>query len=144
MELELLPNSSIIVQFLLLVALLLVLRQLVFKPVLKILAKRDLAVRSLSEKASGDRQSIEEMGKTYEDTLKEKRAPILDARESILSQAHTTSMRVIEEARRDLTEELAKVKDTVGQEAAKTLEMLVARSETIAGEIVNKIVKRSV
>ena len=60
----------------------------------------------------------------------------------MLKDAHGTSMKVIEEARRELTDELAKVKEAVKSEAEKTLQALLAESDRLALEITNKITKR--
>jgi len=51
-------------------------------------------------------------------------------------------MKVIEEARRELAGELAKVKETVKKEAGKTLDALLGESDRLAVEILQKITKR--
>jgi F-type H+-transporting ATPase subunit b len=136
------PDKTILFQFCQILVLLVVLHFLVFKPFLKALTKRQQAVQSLAEKADGSKQGVEDLSNAYEETLKKKREPILQERENLLKQAHSASMQVIEEARRDLTTELARVKETVTKEAGKTFETLVARSEGLAGEIVTKIMQR--
>jgi F-type H+-transporting ATPase subunit b len=140
---ELSPDITIVYQFCQILVLLLILHFLVFKPVLKVFAKRSQTIQSLSERADDGRHAMEGLGKAYEDTLKDRKAPILEEKDHILKNAHSTSMGLIEEARRDLTGELAKVKDSVKAEADKTFDMLIARSDSLANEIVKKIVKRS-
>ena len=51
-------------------------------------------------------------------------------------------MKMIEEARQELAEELLKVKDTVKAEADRALEALKADSDRLASEVVEKIMKR--
>jgi F-type H+-transporting ATPase subunit b len=140
---EVYPDFSIIYQFCQLLVLLIVLHFLVFKPVLKAFAKRNQTMQSLTEKADDSRHTMEGLGKAYEDTLRDKKAPILEEKDHILKTAHGSSIGLIEEARRDLAVELAKVKDSVKAEADKAFEVLSGRSDALAGEIVNKIVKRS-
>jgi F-type H+-transporting ATPase subunit b len=140
---ELSPDITIVYQFCQILVLLIVLHFLVFKPVLKAFAKRSQTIQSLSEKANAGKQTMEGLGKAYEDTLKDKKAPILAEKDHILKTAHSASMGLIEEARRDLTGELTKVKDLVKVEADRTFEMLMAKSDSLASEIVKKIVKRS-
>ncbi len=132
-------NYTLFVQFLQLLILLILLDLFLFKPVLRGLTKRRTAVESLESKADGSRQDAEALAKTYEETLKEKKAPILAQREASLKEAHVASMQVIDEARRELSEELAKVKETVKREAATTLSALLGESDRLAGEIAQKI-----
>jgi F-type H+-transporting ATPase subunit b len=140
---ELSPDITIVYQFCQILVLLLILHFLVFKPVLKVFAKRSQTIQSLSERADDGRHTMEGLGKAYEDTLKDRKAPILEEKDHILKTAHSTSVGLIEEARRDLTGELTKVKDSVKAEADKTFNMLIAKSDNLANEIVKKIVKRS-
>ncbi len=136
------PNATIFVQFGQFLVLLILLHFLVFKPVLRALSKRQETIRSLAEKAQSDTQGVDNLKTAYEEGLKEKKAPILAERENVLKESHTSSMRVIEEARRDLSEELAKVKDAVKNEAAQVLESLKIESGAFVDEIVRKIVQR--
>jgi F-type H+-transporting ATPase subunit b len=140
---EVYPDKTILYQFCQLLILLGVLHFLVFKPFLRALTKRQQTVQSLTEKADGSKQTVADLSKAYEDILKEKREPVIAERENVMKQAHGASMAVIEEARRDLTAEMAKVKDIVKKEAEQTLGALVARSEGLAGEIAAKIMQRS-
>ena len=75
--------------------------------------KRRTAIDSLVGKAEDNRQEAEVLTKTYEEKLKERKLPIMEQREAALKEAHAASMKIIEEARRELAEELAKVKETV-------------------------------
>ncbi len=136
-------NYTILIQFLNFLVLLVLLNFLLFKPVLNALKKRQSTLQSMSEKAEYSKQEVDTLGKTYEESLKEKKQPIFAERESGLREAHSASMKVIEEARRELTEELAKVKGAVKAEAQKTLEALKTESNRLSSEIAQKILKRS-
>jgi F-type H+-transporting ATPase subunit b len=136
------PNATILFQFLQILALVILLNFLLFKPILKALKKRQETVRSLGDQAEGRRREAEGMGKAYDESMKGRKTPILEERDGLLKQTHAASMKVIEEARRDLTEELAKVKDGVRREAEKALQALKVESDALAGEIVKKIMKR--
>jgi F0F1-type ATP synthase membrane subunit b/b' len=135
-------DYTLLVQFAQLLILLIFLHFLVFKPFLRALGKRQEAIKSLTDQAEGSAQGVESLGKAYEEKLKEKKAPILAEREKNLKESHSFSMTVIEEARRDLADELAKVKDTVRKEVEQTMERLKGQTEAFAGEIVQKIMKR--
>ena len=137
-------NYTLFIQFFQILILLALLNFFLFKPVLNGLKKRHLAIQSLAERAEDNRKVAETLTKTYEETLKERKQPIAEQREAALKDAHASSMKVIEEARRELGEELAKVKDAVKKEAEKTLEALLGKSDLLAAEITQKITKRGV
>jgi F-type H+-transporting ATPase subunit b len=135
-------DYTLLVQFAQVLILLILLHFLVFKPVLRALSKRQDAIQSLAGKAEGSVHEVETLGRTYDESLKAKKLPILQERDTLLKENHAASMQVIEEARRDLTEELAKVKDGVKKEVDKAMENLKGQSEAFVGEIVRKIMKR--
>jgi F-type H+-transporting ATPase subunit b len=135
-------NYTLFIQFFQLLIVLILLNVFLFKPILGSLKKRRAAVESLVGKAEDNRQEAEVLTKTYEEKLKEKKLPIMDQRESALKEAHAASMKVIEEARRELAVELAKVKETVRSEAGKTLDALLGESDRLAAEISQKIMER--
>ena len=135
-------NYTLFIQFFQFLILLILLNLLLFKPILGSLARRRTAIDSLVGKGEDNRQEAEALAKTYEEGLKERKLPIMEQREASLKEAHVASMKVIEEARRDLAGELAKVKETVKEEAGKTLDALLGESDRLAVEIAQKITKR--
>jgi F-type H+-transporting ATPase subunit b len=136
------PDWTIFAQFGQLLLLLFLLHFLVFKPVLSLLKRREETIHSLTQKGEDTAQDAENMAKAYEEGLKERKIPILAERDNTLRESHAASMKVIEEARKDLATELAKVKDGVKQEVAKTVETLRGQSDTLVDEIVRKIMSR--
>jgi F-type H+-transporting ATPase subunit b len=136
-------DYTLLIQFGQFLLLLILLHFLVFKPVLSALRKREDTIRSLAEKGEGTAQNAESMGRAYEEGLKERKMPILTERDNVLKESHAASMKVVEEARRDLAEELAKVKDGVKKEVETSMETLMGQSGALAGEIVQKIMGRS-
>ncbi len=135
-------DKTIFFQFLNVLILVFFLNFMLFKPVVKALRKRQDTIRSLGVKADENRTEAEGFEKRYEETRKEKEMPIVEQRDSLLKEAHSASMKVIEEARTELVGELAKVKDAVKQEAAKTLDALKNESDRLSGEIAQKILRR--
>jgi len=137
------PDFTIFIQFLQFLILLILFNFLLFKPILKALKKRQGTIDSLSTRAEANRHEAEGLGKTYEEQLRAKKLPLIEERNELLKQATSASMKMIEEARQELAEELVKVKDTVGAEADRALEALRADSDRLASEVVEKIMKRS-
>jgi F-type H+-transporting ATPase subunit b len=135
-------DYTLLVQFAQVLILLILLHFLAFKPVLRALSKRQDTIQSLAGRAEGGAHEVETLGRTYDEGLKAKKLPILQQRDTLLKENHEASMKVIEEARRDLTEELAKVKDGVKNEVGKAMENLKGQSDVFVAEIVQKIMKR--
>ncbi len=135
-------DKTLIFQFLNVLIMVFFLNFMLFKPVVKALRKRQDTIRNLGLKAEENRTEAEGFEKRYEETRKEKETPIVEQRDSLLKDAHSASMKVIEEARTELAGELAKVKDAVKQEAAKTFDALKNESDRLSGEIAQKILQR--
>jgi F-type H+-transporting ATPase subunit b len=135
-------NYTILIQFFQFLLLLLLLNFLLFRPILGGLRKRRTTIESLAEKGEKSRQEALGLSRTYEESLKEKKLPLAAKREAMLKEAHAASMKVVEEARQELTQDLAKVKERVAGEAGKALEALLGESDRLAEEIAQKITKR--
>ncbi len=75
-------NHTIIIQFLNFLVLLFLLNFLLFKPILNALKKRQTVIKSLADKAEGNKQEAESLGKTYDESIKEKRKPIMKGAKS--------------------------------------------------------------
>ncbi len=135
-------NYTILVQFANLIILLILLNFLLFKPVLKALAKRRAYMQSLSEKVEEENRQAAEIERSYEDRAREHRRPILDQREATVKEAQAASMKVIEEARRDLTSELDKMKERVKAESDAALQRLSGEADRLSQEVVARILKR--
>ncbi len=135
-------DYTLFVQFAQLLIVLILLHFLVFKPFLRSLGKRQETIASLAKEARGSSEGVETLTKAYDERLKERKAPILADREHALRDTHKSSMDLVEKARADLADELAKVKGRVASEVADTTARLKAESDAFAGRIIEKIMKR--
>jgi F-type H+-transporting ATPase subunit b len=135
-------NYTILVQFANLLILLILLNFFLFKPVLRVLAKRRAFMQSLSEKVLEENLDAADIEKRYEDRARERRRPILEQRESTVKGAHAASIKIIEEARRELTSELDKVKERVKAESDAAIQILAGESDRLSQEVVERILKR--
>jgi F-type H+-transporting ATPase subunit b len=136
------PDYTIFIQFFQLLILLVLLNVFLFRPILGHLARRRSAIRGLAQEAEGKKGEAESLGRTYEEDLEEKKFPILAEKEAALKGAHAASMKVIEEARKDLAEELTRMREAVKTEGRKTLDALIGESDRLAAEIADKITAR--
>lgn len=135
-------DYTIFVQFGNFIVLLILLNFFLFRPILGTLKKRKNALSALTARVDQLRGEAVALGKTYDESAKEKRRPILEQRESALKEAHASSMKIIEEARNQLTVELEQIKGTVRKEADEALKSLTAKTGQLAAEVVAKVMKR--
>jgi F-type H+-transporting ATPase subunit b len=135
-------NYTILIQFANFLILLILLNFFLFKPVLKALNRRKAYMESLSEKVQEENREATQTEKDYEETAKERKRPILDQREVTVREAQAASMKVIEEARRDLTSELDKMKERVKAESNAALQTLSGESDRLSQEVVARILRR--
>jgi F-type H+-transporting ATPase subunit b len=136
-------NYTLLIQFLNFLILLILLNFLLFKPVLKAINKRKKTIGSLFEKVQGIKEEADKLEKLYDEGARGKRRPILEGKDASLSDAHSTSMHIIEKARAELTEELSKVKGEVNRESRKVFDTLKMEVERLSTEVAQKILKRS-
>jgi F-type H+-transporting ATPase subunit b len=135
-------DYTIFIQFGNFILLLILLNFFLFRPVLGSLKKRKNALSALTARVEQLRGEAVALGKTYDEGAKEKRRPILESRESALKEAHANSMKIIEEARNKLTDELEQIKGTVRKEADEALKSLTEKTDRLAAEVVAKVMKR--
>ncbi len=136
-------DYTLLIQFLNILVLLILLNMFLFKPVLRAINKRETTIGSLFGKVEGVRQEAEKLEKSYEDVMKEKKKPILEHRDATLSEAHSASTGIIEQARKELSDELARVKSEIEGESRKVFDILKGNVEKLGTEAAEKILKRS-
>lgn len=137
-------NRTILYQFANFLILLILLQIFLFRPILDSLKKRKSALEALSSRVEQLRGDAATLGRTYDESAKEKKRPILEQRESALKEAHASSIKIIEEARQRLSAELDQIKDTVRSETDQALKALSEKTGQLAAEVVAKVMKRGV
>jgi len=106
------------------------------------LKKRQDVIQSLWQRVQFVKDEADGLGRAYDDGSKERRRPVLEQKDSVLKEANAASMKVIEEARAELTGELAKIRVSVRQEADRTLASLKGEVDRLSMEIVKKVLRR--
>ena len=137
-------DRTILYQFANFLILLILLQIFLFRPILDSLKKRKSALDALSSRVEQLRGDAAALGRTYDESTKEKKRPILEQRESALKEAHASSIKIIEEARQRLSAELDQIKDTVRSETDQALKALTEKTGQLAAEVVAKVMKRGV
>ncbi len=136
-------NYTLIIQFLNFLILLVLLNFLLFKPVIKILGKREGTINSLTEGVQSAGDGAKNLEKMYEEGIKEKRRPILDENKDAILEANNTSMRLIEKARNQLSEELSRIREDIAKDSTTVFDTLRGEVDKLSAEAAEKILKRS-
>jgi F-type H+-transporting ATPase subunit b len=136
-------DKTLLIQFLNILILMILFNFFLFKPVLRALDKRQKTISSLFDKVEDIKAETVGLEKSYDEQAKEKKKPILEFRDSSMSEAHSVSTGIIEKARKDLSDELARVKSQIEGESKKVREALMSDVEKLAGEAAEKILRRS-
>jgi F-type H+-transporting ATPase subunit b len=137
-------DKTLLFQFCNVLILMILFKIFLFKPVLNALDKRQKTIGSLFDKVESIKAETVGLEKAYDDQSKEKKKPILEYRDSSMAQAHSNSTGIIEKARKDLSDELARVKTQIEGESKKVREALMGDVEKLAGEAAAKILRRSI
>lgn len=137
-------DKTILYQFIHFLILLFILNFLLFKPVLKALNKRRDTLKGLADDVERAKEETVDLEKNYASTSVEKRKPIVGSKDAIVSQANKEAVHVIEKARSELAEELAKIKSEIEVEGRKALDALKADVGKLSTEAAQKILQRSI
>jgi len=136
-------NYTILIQFANILILLILLNVFLFKPVLKAISKRDTTISSLSDKSQNIKEDLGNLERSYDEQIKERKRPILESKDALLSDAHTNSMHIIEKTRAELADELARSKAEIEQDSKKVYDSLKMEVEKLSTDVAQKILKRS-
>jgi F-type H+-transporting ATPase subunit b len=116
---------------------------LLFKPILGVIKKRGDAIHSLTERVEKAKQNAKDFERQYDEAAHEKKKPIFESKDAALSEANVGAMKIIEKARLELTNELAKIKSEIEIEGKRVYETLRADVDRLSGDVAEKILKRS-
>lgn len=136
-------NYTLLIQFFNLLVLLFLLNIFLFKPVLKAINKREKTLGSLFDRVEDVKKETSRLEQAYTEGSIERKKPVLEVREAALAEAHKVSVRLIEEARAELSEELVKVKARVEEESVSISKTLKGEVDKLSTDVAEKILKRS-
>lgn len=138
-----LPDITILYQFANFLILLILLNIFLFKPILGALKKREGTISSLAEGVEKAKNDAKDFEQRYVEALQEKKRPILESKDSALSEANSAAVKRIEKARSELADELAQIKGEIETEGKKVYEALRADVNKLSRDAAEKILKRS-
>ncbi len=137
------PDITILVQAANLLILLAFLHFFLFKPILGALKKRESTISSLTEGVEKAKKDAKDFERQYEEVISDKKRPILESKETAISEANTGAVKTIEKARLELADELAKIKGDIELEGKKVYETLRADVDRLCRDTAEKILRRS-
>ncbi len=136
-------NYTLLIQFANFLILLIILNFMLFKPMLRALDRRQEAMTASSDKAKSIGDVTKQLETSYEETSREKRKPIAEARDAIIAEAQGKSMKAIEEARNELAGELTRIRSEIAKDSRQAFENLKQDVDRLSLEAAEKIVGRS-
>ena len=143
MHVDILPNVTILYQFANFLILLILLNFLLFKPIMRAINKRQGTIQSLADRVEKAKKDAGDFEKQYDEVMHEKKRPIIESKDAALSEANAGATKIIEKARFDLADELARIKGEIETEGNKVYAALRADVDRLSGEAAQKILKRS-
>lgn len=129
-----------IINFLLIIF---VLNLLLYKPLLKIIDKRDGQIEGAKAKVRSLDQQIEQMMAEYEEKLRKARQEAMRQKEAIQQSGAEEARRIVGAVSTEIAKAAAEFKLKVEKEKQEALSALKGQSEQIAVEISEKILGRS-
>jgi len=136
-------NYTILIQFANLLVLMILLNIFLFKPVLKAINKREERIGSSLKNAQSTKENADTLKMSYENTIKEKKKPIVETKDAALIEAHTTATKTIEKARTELSNEISRIRADMESDSKKVRNALKMDVERLSNEVAQKMLKRS-
>ena len=141
---DLLPNQTIFIQWLLFIAVFLILRSAVFGPVLRILETRRLRTEGEAEEAVRRNEETARMTTATEERLLKARLSGGERKEQILLDAFSRQSAIVGEVRAENQKILHEIQTRVEQEGHKAALQLRQYAQKLGKEIAEKILERTI
>lgn len=136
-------NSSLFIQVGLFIFLMLFLNQIFFKPFLKFLEKRREKIEGDEQEAIKLQENAEQYRLQFEEGLHKGRLQALDEKVRIQEAGAQEGKLVVDTVQQEVAGEIPKIKAQIAQESQQALAELERQQGTMAKEIVEKILGRS-
>ncbi|MDO9515858.1 MAG: ATP synthase F0 subunit B [Syntrophales bacterium] len=137
-------NSTVWIQMANFLALILILNFLLFRPVLKIIEKRNKKLEESQEEIASLDETIERKMAQYEERIRQARAEASVQRDAIKEEGTEQSKVIIGKVRDDLSKKLEDFKAQLQKETDAARDSLREQTRMIAAEISEKVLGRGV
>ncbi|MEO0323433.1 MAG: ATP synthase F0 subunit B [Myxococcota bacterium] len=121
-----------------------VLRTLVFKPVLAVLEAREQATDGAREQAKQLQKEAAASGSDFEDKLRALRADAAEKRDALRGEGKRTEATLLAKVREDTEKQLAEAEARLASEAARLRSEVQGGTPALAKQIASKLLQREV
>lgn len=135
-------DYTILIQFLNFLILLILLKFLLFNPVLKVVKRREDTFKNLELEYQAMTSEIRNLESTYEERLIEKKRPVMEEKEHVLSFERQRLASWLEKERSEILKGLYGLKDEIEKEEKRLLDALLPTVERLSEEVMRKILGR--
>ena len=136
-------NFSVIIQLAIVLILLVVLSNMVFKPFLGVLQERRDWVEGAERKARELQQRSDELMDHYRDSMASAQAQGANIREEIRKESLTKEMEILQKAMDEANRFLGEMKGRIQEETQKARASLRLQAQNLSREIAEKMLGRS-
>ena len=137
-------NYTVWIQMANFLALILILNFLLFKPVLKIIEKRNKKIEESQEEVSSLDETIERKMAQYEERIRQARAEAALQRDAVKDEGTEQGKEIIGTVRDEISKKLGGFKAQLQKETDEARDSLRAQIRAIAAEISEKVLGRGV
>lgn len=141
---DLLPNETFPLMWLIFAVVFVVLNRLVFAPTLKIISARKEATDGLKEQALALLEGNQRQMAGYDEAINIARSKAAQEKEKIIQQARVEERSLIAKARETIEGELKVFKEKIEQEKKGVISQLNEQALELARDMVNKVLERKV
>ncbi len=136
------PNETLPILWLIFMVVLVALNLLVFKPTLKLIDERKNRTDLLKDDSSRLLGETKSLMTGYEQKMKEARLNAAKAREHVLEEAHKEESVLVSKARKEAEVMLASMRKDLAADCAEATESLKKYAVELSRDMVNKVLER--
>jgi len=138
------PDHTIFYQIVIFVALIFILNQLLYKPVLNIIERRKKQLDELENEIKLFNDSVEKRVAEYEEKLKQAKAGASDLKKEIINEGSDQAKKMVDAVRNDIPQMTQAFQQKMDKEVQAARQILDGQSRKISLEIAEKVLGRSV
>lgn len=134
-------DYTLIIQFVNFLLLLILLKFLLFDPILTVMRKRESTITSLSILTEERVREAERMKELYEQALRQRIAPILEEKDLLLSEERREVEAFLEKEKMEIQKTLSSMRRTLAGQERKIIEDLLPSVQRLSRTITERILK---
>jgi len=136
-------DYTMLIQMVNFLLLILILNQLLYKPILGIIDKRKKQIQDTEEEIKRLNQSVEERMAAYEEKLRQAKMDALEKKTEIIKEGAEQAKGLIEAAKSEIPGMMEKFHSEMNREVTEARNILTGQSKNISIEIAEKLLGRS-